>query len=1074
MSIAKKQLSGVTMDNVAKYTVLGLDLGSNSVGWALIEYRDGQPSALTGCGVRVFDAGTEGDVESGKDTARGVERREARQRRRQCERRGRRLENLAGILSRNGLLPKGAMRKPAERHRLLQAVDQEIDARYRNAASLDEKTAAALDQLPYFLRSRALDHPLEPHELGRALYHLAQRRGYLSNRKSGKKDEDKGTVEPAINELRERMSAAGVRTLGEFLAQVDPVNERRLRQRWTARDMYLDEFEAIWAAQQPHHPKLLSGALKKVLTEAIFYQRPLKSQKGLIGVCDLVPGKKRAPKALLISQRFRMLQKVNDLEVIFADESHRRLTEEERHAVLQAMEEKDKITFAQIRKAAKLPQGVEFNFQRGGEKDLPGNKTATALRAVFGEQWDRFPRETQDAIVGEAMGIEQAETLERRGRDAWGLDPEAAAAFGKVHLESGYMALSREAMRALLPLMEQGMQFATARDQAFEGNWARNVLDQLPGVAEACKTIRNPVVMRTLTETRRVVNAIIRSYGKPDYIRIELAREMKKSRKERKKISTEIQKRRKANDARRQKIIDTTGDPRVTGRDLLKARLWEECCGICPYTRKSIPFHELFSQDSPWDIEHIIPFSRCLDDSFFNKTLCYHEENRNVKQNRTPREAYEHSGDWDDIIASVAKFKGDAAREKLRRFQMSAEDLLEFEEFSARQLNDTKFASREARNYLSWLYGSEAPSRIQASRGQITSYLRSAWRLNSILGDGGEKVRGDHRHHAVDAIAIALTDRATVKALSDAAASQFRERGRSRGFEKRVTEPWVGFLQDVQRTIDGVVVSHRPSRKVAGSFHDDTIYSPPRTDREGKPYVLVRKPLEKGFKATDIQNIADPTVRDIVWQHFRDHDENSEAAFSNAANHPRIRIKEGPRAGQTIPIHKVRLKYTRDVTRIGRGPTERYIWTRGNSHIEIFEVLGKDGTVTKWQGRVVTRLDAYQRRKQRQPIVNRHWDENRRFLFSLTQGDIIELDVDLGNDEIVRELYLVRGVTLQGGGMLQCTHILDARKKTNIPTTATAQEKIRIYLRPPVNTLNRLRCRKVSVTPLGIVYPAND
>ena len=78
------------------------------------------------------------------------------------------------------------------------------------------------------------------------------------------------------------------------------------------------------------------------------------------------------------------------------------------------------------------------------------------------------------------MGIEKAETLERRGRDAWDLDHEAAAAFGKVHLESGYMALSREAMRTVLPLMEQGIPYATARDPAFEGNWARNVLDHLP------------------------------------------------------------------------------------------------------------------------------------------------------------------------------------------------------------------------------------------------------------------------------------------------------------------------------------------------------------------------------------------------------------------------------------------------------------------------------------------------------------------------------------------------------------------------------------------------------------------
>lgn len=1061
------------MDTVDKYSVLGLDLGSNSVGWALLEYTNGQPTGLTDCGVRVFDAGTEGDVESGKDTARGVERREARQRRRQCERRGRRIENLACLLSRNGLLPKGAMRKPEERNRLLQALDRDIYTKYREAGQPGKATVSVLDQLPYFLRCRALDHPLDPHELGRALYHLAQRRGYLSNRKSGKQDEDKGTVEPAINELRERMAAGGVRTLGEFLSRVDPVNERRIRQRCTARDMYLDEFEAIWEAQRPHHRGLLSDALKKQIADAIFHQRPLKSQKGLIGGCDLVPGKKRAPKALLISQRFRMLQKVNDLEVIYSDESHRHLTGEERARVLEEMEQHAKLTFKGIARLLKLPKGVEFNFERGGEKDLPGNKTAAALRAVFGDRWDSFSREQQDAVVGEVMGIEKAETLERRGRDAWDLDHEAAAAFGKVHLESGYMALSREAMRTVLPLMEQGIPYATARDQAFEGNWARNVLDHLPGVSEACNTIRNPVVMRTLTETRRVVNAIIRKYGKPDCVRIELAREMKKSREDRRKMTADNQKRRKANDALRQKIIDTTGDPRVTGRDILKARLWEECRGTCPYTQKTIPFHELFRHDSPWDIEHIIPFSRCLDDSYFNKTLCYHEENRNVKQNRTPREAYEHSGRWDDLLACVARFEGDAAREKLRRFQMKADDLLEFEAFSARQLNDTKFASREAQRYLSWLYGPEAQSRIQVSRGQITSYLRGAWRLNSILGDGGEKERADHRHHAVDAIAIALTDRATVKALSDAAASQFRERGRTHGFEKRVTEPWTGFVEDVQRAIDRVVVSHRPSRKVSGSFHDDTIYSPPRTDREGKPYVMVRKPLDK-FKAADIQNIADPTVRDIVWQHFRDHGEDPRAAFSNPANHPRIPIKDGPRAGQTIPIHKVRLKYTRDVIPIGHGPSERYVWTRGNSHIEIFEVRDKDGNVKKWEGRVVTLLDAYQRRKQRQPIVNRHGDDNRRFLFSLTQRDVVEIDVEATPGEVIRELYVVRGVSMEKDGRLEIMHIYDARRKADVPRSATDTEKIRVRISPFVSSLNKRNCRKVSVSPLGEVYPAND
>ena len=274
--------------------------------------------------MRVFDAGTEGDVESGKIPRAG---RAARSPSAPppCERRGRRTSSLP-------LEPAGSSPKRHAQARSATGypgLDRDI-TKYREAGSR-AKPPFPCSTNSYHCRASTI---LDPHEPG-ALYHLAQRRGYLSNRKSGKQDEDKGTVEPAINELRERMAAGGVRTLGEFLSRVDPVNERRIRHRCTARDMYLDEFEAIWEAQRPHHRGLLSDALKKQIADAIFHQRPLKSQKGLIGGCDLVPGKKRAPKALLISQRFRMLQKVNDLEVIYSDESHRHLTGEERARVLE-------------------------------------------------------------------------------------------------------------------------------------------------------------------------------------------------------------------------------------------------------------------------------------------------------------------------------------------------------------------------------------------------------------------------------------------------------------------------------------------------------------------------------------------------------------------------------------------------------------------------------------------------------------------------------------------------------------------------------------------------------------------
>ena len=284
---------------MGSYTVLGLDLGAQSVGWTLLEYKKDTPARIIDMGARIFEAGVEGDLESGKEESKTTDRREARLRRRQAERRSRRMENLACLLRRHGLLPKGKIRSGNERHELLAKLDKETYDKYRKELGEDNDLLDSLRQLPYFLRARALDHKLAPCELGRALYHLAQRRGYLSNRKAQRNDSDKdsGKVEPAIHSLREKMEADGVRTLGEYLAKIDPFEEQRLRQRWTARSMYKDEFEAIWTAQKKHHRKKLHDTLKKEIYNAIFFQRPLKSQKRLIGECDLVPKKKTRPKS---------------------------------------------------------------------------------------------------------------------------------------------------------------------------------------------------------------------------------------------------------------------------------------------------------------------------------------------------------------------------------------------------------------------------------------------------------------------------------------------------------------------------------------------------------------------------------------------------------------------------------------------------------------------------------------------------------------------------------------------------------------------------------------------------------
>jgi CRISPR-associated endonuclease Csn1 len=625
-----------------------------------------------------------------------------------------------------------------------------------------------------------------------------------------------------------------------------------------------------------------------------------------------------------------------------------------------------------------------------------------------------------------------------------------------------------------VPLLREGVDYANARKTLYGNGWSRNALDALPPVEVANLPLRNPVVTRSLTELRKVVNAVIRKYGKPDKIRIELARDLRKSRQERRRITKE-------NFARRGYRADLAGlyfSGRTPGRqDIEKLLLWEECGHQCPYTGKMISFEGLFGDNPQFDVEHIIPFSRCLDDSFLNKTLCYHETNRARKKNLTPYEAFgANEAEWEEITGRVKKFGGDAARIKLERFQMR--DLAQFEAFSSRQLNDTRYASRVAKQYLAWLYGDESATRIQVGTGQITAYLRWAWRLNSILkenggskGDGEQKTRDDHRHHAIDAVAIALTSPALVKQMSDEAKKQVEEQGRSRGWWRRIEDPWPDFYDDVRAAVNGIVVSHRVSRRVRGGLHDATIYSPPKEDAEGRKYVVMRKPLDERFSAAQIEMIVDPRVREAVDAWLADHDGNSKKAFGDPHCHPCL--VDG-RTGSRVPIHRVRIRDYRTVSPVGAGAYRRHVWLRDNSHIEICASTDERGEVKKWGGRVVTRLEAYRRIKQGIPVVSRACEDNRRFLFSLTQGDVIEVDMPGSEGEVCRHLFKVRGVSFDAGGRLDCTHINDARKKTEIPAAPSETNTSRFLWRPVIDSLRKRNCRKVTLSPLGDIHPAND
>lgn len=1053
---------------------LGIDLGSGSVGWAAVaENENGEALGLLGMGVRRFEAGVSGDIESGRDESRATARRDARSPRRLTWRRQYRLRKVFRLLQKWGLLPPSEDDSHDERHRVLARLDRELRDKWTEAAGL-----AAHQVLPYLLRARALDGPLAPDELGRALYHLAQRRGFLSNLKAAKKDEDAGVVKKEIGELAEAMEAAGARTLGEYFAALDP-EEVRIRRRHTARAMYEREFEQIWTAQTAHHADLTADRKEK-LREAIFFQRPLKSQKGLIGMCPLEKHKHRAPAACLAFQEFRILQKVNDLEVIEPDSRYRKLGEQERAALLEELANVEKITFGGIRKLFKMRKSKEygrnftFNFEdEGEEKHLVGNRTAAKMVDLLGDRWREMPPEKQRELVDDVLSFESEGPLVTRLTRGWGLDETLARQVAQTPLEPGYASHSRKAIGKLLPAMRQGVRYATAKKDVYgDIEEKTDPLDFLPAKQKCAllRDLRNPAVARALSELRKVVNALIRRYGRPREIHVELARDLKHARKMRQKLAERNRRNRSVRDDAAKRIVAEMKDERYrTPRNILKVRLADECNWECPYSGKTISMQALVGDSPQFEIEHIIPFSRSLDNSFYNKTLCAVEENRR-KGNRTPYEAYHGTEQWEEILGRVRRIKGDAQvrRRKLELFQ--TEKLPDTKDFTNRQLTDTRYMSRLAAEYLGTLFGGQIDAggrrRVLPSPGRVTHYLRDLWGLNAILGREDEKSRDDHRHHAIDALVVALVGPWDVNRLSRAA-EEAEELRLTRLFPRgQFDPPWEGFAEHAARAVAAIHVSSRPSRKLGGKLHKETVFSKPieQVDDEGNVIAVrhhVRKHLSK-LSAHEVADIVDDRIRWLVQEKLEKLGATPDKAFADESNHPYMRAKDG----RIIPIHKVRIRRGDKPIPVGRGTKTRYVNPGSNHHMEIVAVLDKTGREKKWTGERVSRMEAVtryeeaRRRGDKPEIVRKVDEDGRKFKFSLAGGEHVVMDYD-GQGE---KLYRVKVISDREVELVLHN---DAR-------TDKQRREDRDRVRCTPDKLRKCGARKVTVDPLGNVFPAND
>jgi len=1012
--------------------VLGLDVGATSVGWALVQEDDGR---IIAAGVRVFPEGVDRDQQGGEQSKTAA-RRTARGMRRQLARRARRKRQLQETLIASGLLP----RETAELARVF-----------------------ALN--PYELRCRSLDERLEPYEVGRVLVHLNQRRGFLSNRKTDKaRAADTKGMLAEISKLSEAITANGCRTLGEYLAlaarsfdRVRSAPEQRLRHRHTRRDMYEHEFDAIWVAQGRYHPLLLTDPLRERVRRIIFFQRRMYWPKSVVGRCELEPKEKRCPRADRAAQRFRMLCEVNNLRVLdTASRLERPLTAEERQAVLDYLATSKERKFQDMRKHLGFTDHVRFTLE-GPERDkLKGHETDAALGSpkALGKRWKGLSEEAKDAIVSVLVHEDHEEEALRCLTGQSGLSALEAEHALAVNLPDGYIRFCRRAIDRLLPHLERGLHLM-ADDVSNSALHAAGYLrpderevrqrDFLPSAPD----LPNPIVRQAMVEVRKVVNAIIREYGRPDRIHVELVREAKRSFDERREIRFENAKRRRAReDAARR--IEEYGD-KPTGGKIEKYLLWEEQGHECVYSGQPISLAQLLSDAV--NVDHILPRWRSLDDSRANKVVALHEENA-AKGDRTPREWLE-DGDpqkYDAVLQRANKLPGNKRRKFIQK------DIV-LDDFVNRQLTDTAYISRLVSQYLRCL---GAP--IVTPRGQMTADLRHFWGLDKILDpDGrGEKNRADHRHHAIDALVIAMTNPQRLHALAN-------ERGHN------VRPPWEGFWEDARRVVGAINVSHRVQRRLHGALHEDTFYGATQKRTGARvPSENVTRPWARSWiedtqtyvrrkdvaELTDTKQLAkvrDAALRELLREHLRQRgvDPDKPGRIPGDA----FRGVDAPRMASGVPVRRVRMVEESETFRPVSAHRAFQHVKPGRNHHVVYRAIG-EGDASRWQAEVVTMWEAARRARAGERLVDRADGPNGRFVMSLSINEAFEVDSADGG----RLLCVVRKLDQRSKRVNYKLHT-DARKAGEI-------NKENLYL--SADGMHQRHAEKVVLDALGRIRRARD
>ncbi len=873
-------------------TVLGIDLGIASCGWAVIRVSEGR-GEIVATGVRCWEAPEVPKTSEPKNQQRRLHRGQ----RRVIRRRRQRMASIRRLLQEQGLLPKGGA---------------------------EPSMPIGLD--PWRLRAEALDRRLEPIELAISLSHIARHRGFRSNSKrdqGANAPSDTSKMLKAMETTRDKLSR--YRTFGEMLA-LDPdfknLKRNRDGQYWRTalrRDLE-DETARIFARQREQGSGIADRQFELTFCALAFSQRPLADSWEKVGPCPFALGERRAAKHSRSFELFRFLARLTSLRV-GSGRNYRALTEDEIRAAANDFGTTKGMTFARLRKVSAINEdrfhGVSLDDERNRDvvaRSGVGAEGTVVLKDCLGEAgWEALVRkpEVLDKIAEILTFFESPANI---NTELSKLDVESkmlqavreGVVAGRFAMFRGAGHISAKAARNIIPHLLRGLTYDKACAEAGYRHTDRVEID-----------ITNPVARKAVLEAEKQVRVIVSEYGIPDRINIELARDVGKTAEERSKIERGIEKRNKEKDKIREtEFPDVVGRPPHNSDEILRFELWKEQAGRCIYTDEIIHPSQIAASDNSVQVDHILPWSRFGDDSYHNKTLCLARANQQ-KKGRTPFEWFNDEkteSEWEVYRARVEAGRLLRGMKKRNYLLQNAEEVEE--RYKTRNLNDTRYAAKALAARMVRLYPpADGGRRVFARPGALTQKLRRAWGIDDLKKDPATGMRvQDDRHHALDAIVLAATSESALQRLTYA----FQE-AEKRGLARELASfdvPWPSFINDARKAHEGVFVSRAERRRARGKVHDATIKQIREVD--GEQVVYERKAIEKlAIKDLDRIPVPEPNGKVAEPQKLRDATVAALRTWIEAGK-PKNALPRSPRGDV---IKKVRVATTDNVAVDVRGGT---------------------------------------------------------------------------------------------------------------------------------------------------------